>query len=153
MAEDYVNILEKSWGELPTPKVLPDGSWRIRNRGASYQAPKGEDGSPQVLFVYQPQEPMDDVDTEALSALGEGYDPAMNRIFTRFYINDASDWKRVMDHIAKHGVVIDPASSIKDTLKAVRNKDVIGYLTSRTFTDNAGQEQTTNEAKTFAPIE
>lgn len=153
MAREYADVLSTSWSDMPEPKLLPDGSWRLRANGASYQPAKDDDGSPSVLFVYRPMEPMEDVDLGELEKLGDGYDPQMNRIFKRFYINDASDWKRVKDHVVKHGVQINPAESIGETLKAVRNKDIIGYVTSKSFQTNDGTPREENDVQTFAPIE
>lgn len=151
MSEDYADITNKQWDDIPEVQLLPSGSWRLRVRNASYQAAKNADQSPSVMIVYTPKEPMDDVDGEELAKLGSNYDVSANRIFTRFFVSDASDWDRVRKHVVKHGVEVK--GSIGDTLKALSGHDVVAYVGRRTFTNNAGELQESNEAQNFASVE
>lgn len=149
---DYADILNQSWDDIPEPKLLPVGSWKLRNRGATYQPAKKEGNSDQVVFVYTPIEPMEDVNVEDLQALGADYDVQSNRIFARFFVSDGNDWDRVRKHIAKHGVEVK--GKLADTLKSVKGRDVIAYLEQRSFTREGSSEvETANEAKNFAPVE
>ena len=147
---DYEAILNKSWDEIPPVKVLPTGSWLLRGQNATYQEGKG-DNSPSVLFVYKAKEPMEDVSTDDMDALGPEYDVSANRIFVRFFISDNADWDKVRKHLAKHGV--DVHTSISDSLKAFKGTEVVAYLGTRTYTDNAGEEQEDNTASSFTPVE
>lgn len=150
MSGDYASILKKSWDEIPPVKVLPTGSWLLRGQNATYQEGKG-DNSPTVLFVYKAKEPMDDVSSEEMDALGDNYDVSANRIFVRFFISDNSDWDKVRKHLAKHG--IDAKGEIGDSLKAFKGSEVVAYLGTRTYTDNAGEEHEDNTASSFTPLE
>lgn len=151
MSEDYADILNTSWDNIPEVQVLPEGSWLLRGRNATYQAAKSADGSPVVLFVYQAKEPMDDVDAAQLAALGDNYDIAANRIFFRFYINDNSSWDGVRKHLAKHGV--DPKGTVKESLDAFKGTEVIAYLSKRSYKTNAGEDAESNEPSQFAKVE
>lgn len=147
---DYADIVKGSWDEIPEVQVLPTGSWLLRGRNATYQPAKGE-GSPSVLFVYGVKEPMDDVDNTELSKLGDNYDVEANKIFTRFFIGDNSDWDKVRKHLEKHGVSTK-GKSIADSLKEFQGAQVIAYVDQRSFTNNAGQSQTENTASNFTPV-
>lgn len=147
---DYADILNKSWDEIPEVVPVPKGSYLLKGQNATFQPAKGEDGSPSVLFVYRVKEPMDDVDTGELEALGANYDLEANRIFTRFWINDGSDWDKVRKHLAKHGVPLK--GNIADSLKEFKGAEVVAFVDQRNFTDNAGQSQTENTAANFTPV-
>lgn len=149
---EYADILSQSWDNIPQPKLLPVGSWLLKGRNASFQAAKDETKSNAVLFVYSAKEPMDDVDSDALSELGAEYDVAENKIFFRMYVDDAAAWDGVRNHLAKHG--IDTAGkSIADSLKAFKGTEVIAYLDQNTFVNAAGESVTSNNAKQFAQVE
>lgn len=148
---DYEDILSKSWDEIPEVQTLPVGSWLLRARNASYQAPKSADASPAVLFVYTAKEPMEDVDSEELSKLGDNYDISANRIFSRFFVQDAADWDNVRKHLAKHGIDTK-GQSIEESLKQVKGREVIAYLGQRSFTTNAGETKEENTPSNFVPV-
>lgn len=150
MANDYVDIAAQSWDEIPVVQVLPVGSWALKGQNATYQAAKGE-GSPSVLFVYRVKEPMDDVDSEALKALGDNYDVEANRVFSRFWIGDNSDWDKVRNHLKKHGVETK-GKNIKDSLAEFKGASIVAYLEQRSFTNNAGAEVQENTASNFTPV-
>lgn len=149
MSNDYTDIANTSWENIPEPKLLPDGTWRLRLRNASYQPSKDEDKSPTVLFVYNAKEAMSDVSEDELTKLGQNYDVEANRIFTRFYVNDASDWANVRKHLEKHGV--KPEGNIIQSLKIAKNAEVLAYLSQRNFTAN-GEVREENVATSFASI-
>lgn len=152
MSEDYKDILSQSWDNIQEAHVLPVGSYLIKGRNASFQPSKEEGKSPAVMFVYAAKEPMDDVKTEELEALGTDYDITENRIFKRFYIETGADWDAVRKHLEKHGVSTK-GRSIEDSLKAFKGTEVIAYLEQRNFTTKAGEAATSNEPTTFAPVE
>lgn len=152
MSGDYTDILKQSWDEIPEAKALPVGSYLLKARNASYQASKDADKNPVVLFVYAPKEAMDDVDADALSALGENYEIADNRIFKRFYIETNADWDQVRKHIVKHGVDLT-GKTIEEGLKAVAGTEVIAWLDQSVYTDKAtGEPKTSNDPKEFATV-
>lgn len=147
---DYADIASMSWENIPEPKVLPVGSYLLRGRNASYQPSKEEGKSPTFMFVYSVKEPMDDVDAEALSGLGEDYDLASNQIFFRIYVETAADFAKVRRHLALHGV--EAKGDIKETLKKFKGTEVVAYLNQKQFTDRQGETRTDNNAETFAAV-
>lgn len=150
---DYADILQQSWDNIPEAKALPVGTYLLKARNASFQPPKSEDKKPVVLFVYQPKEAMDDVQSTELESLGENYDIADNRVFTRFFIESNADWDKVRKHIVKHGVDLK-GKSLEDGLKSVANTEILAYLDQSTFTDKqTGEVRTQNDAKEFAPVD
>lgn len=153
MSEDYKDILKKSWDEIPEAVALPVGSYLLKARNASFQPAKDADKSPMVMFVYAPKEAMDDVNSDALAALGENYDISDNRIFKTFFIETNADWDAVRKHIVKHGVDLS-GKSLEEGLAAVKGSEVIAYLDQKTYTDKAtGELKTNNDPKEFVPVE
>lgn len=150
---DYEAILNASFNEIPEVKTLPDGSWKLKARSAKFMPPKEEGNNPLVLFVYSAVEPMDDVNQEDLTALGDDYDYSGNSIFTRFYVESKADWDKVRKHIEKHGVDVTTDEPVNEVLKGVKGTEVIAYLKSRSFTNSAGQPSEENTATNFAPVE
>lgn len=147
-SDNYEDILNQSWDNIPVPKLLPEGSWLLRGQNAKYQPSKGEDQAPTVMFVDVPKEPMNDVDAEELAKLGDNYDLANNKLFTRVFINDASDWNKARKILKAHGIETE-GQSIQDSLKAYKGTESIAFLSQRTFTNKAGEEQQSNEASQF----
>lgn len=144
MASNFASIMDQSWENIPEIKLLPVGSYRLRNRGAQYKEPMKEGGDPFILYIYQVVEAMSDVDEAALAALGDNYDLKGNRVFVRQYINDSSDWQQVRNFLAKHGV--EAKGDINTTLKEMKNKEAVAYLDQRSFTSMAGEARTENSA-------
>lgn len=150
--QDYASILNTSWSEIPEVQLLPSGSWKMRCRGATHMPPKTADQSPQVAFVYEAIEPMEDVDDDALQALGSDYNYEDNRIFSRFWFKTGADKQNVRNHIAKHG--IDPNDySVSESLKAVKGRDVIAVVGTETYKSKSGEMITQNVIKAFSAYE
>lgn len=150
MSENYEDLANRSWDEIPEEKLLPTGSWLLRGRNATIQAPKEEGKSPQALFVYEPKGPMDDVSDEELAALGGDYDTSMNRIFVRFWLETGKDYHAVRDHLKKHGV---EGKNLAEAMKNFKGSEVIAIIGQRSFTDNMGQTKDENTATNFTPVE
>lgn len=148
---DYIDIATTSWDEIPEKKTLPVGTYLLRARSAKYNEPKEEGKNGSVVFVYEPRMPMDDVNDDDLAELGQDYDLANNTIFYRIWIERQTDWQTVKKHLAKHGV--DVSGSIQDSFDAVKGKEVLAYLSTRTFTNGAGETVEDNDASNFAPVE
>lgn len=148
---NYADILNTSWDNIPTPKILPAGSWRVRCKSASQQAPKG-DGNASILFVYEPVEPMDDVDDNAIEALGPNYDYSIAPIFVRFWLGGAAELNRVRDHIAKHGIDLT-GMTVGETLKALQGTEVVGMMAERAYTNKAtGETSIENVLTSFTEL-
>lgn len=147
----YENLLNQRFDAFPDPKPLPVGSWLLKLRNASYKPGNGEQNA-KFIFVYQPKEPMDDVDDAQLAELGPDYDVSSNQLFKNFFVESASDVAAVRRHVAKHGVDVE-GKTIEDALKAIKGAEIIGYLQQRTFTDRAGEVRTDNDIQSFVAVE
>lgn len=149
---NYEDILQGGWDGVPEPKILPNGSWQLNLRNASF-IPKNEEdekSKPRVLFFYTAQSPMQDVDDEELKKLGD-YEFENTDLVHTIYIERRVDWDKVKRHIALHSGV-QLLDSIQDTLKkGVRNAKVIGYLNDQTYKDKrTGKMVTKNVVTEFA---
>lgn len=147
----YEDILNESWDNIPQPLPLPVGSYLLVGRNATYQPAKAADKSDAVLFVYGVKEAMEDVDQDQLDELGDDYDLGNNTIFHRIYVETSVDWDRVREHLSKHGV--EPKGSIGESLKAFKNTNVVGFLSQRSYTTNAGEAKVDNNVTAFVPVE
>jgi hypothetical protein len=153
MSDNYEDLANRSFDEIPEEKILPTGSWLLKARSGTIQPPK-EAGKPEtVLLVYTPVEPMDDVDAEEISALHNGseYDYNMNRIFVRFYLESGRDVRNVREHLAKHGVT--EGKNIKELLKNFRGTQAVAQVGYRQFQNSLGQTIEENTATNFVPAE
>ena len=145
----YEDILALTWGNIPEPKTLPDGSWELKPRNASYQ-PGGEGKDGRVVFFYTPVEPMEDVNLGDLKAL-EGYDVSDSDVSATFWIEKKKDWDAVRTHLSLHGVDVSDDTPLPVSLKAFRKgNNVVGYVTTRSFVASTGQTITQNVANQFA---
>lgn len=152
MAEyTYEDLADMGWDDIPEPKLLPVGSWRLKARNATYKEGKG-DSNPYFMFVYVPSAPLDDVDADKLIELGADYDVSNNRIFHRMWVETASDFDAVRKHLAKHGIELE-GKSVKETLAAFKGTEVIGAIGIKVFTDRSNEERQENVVEAFAPIE
>ena len=152
-AVNYADILNESWDNIQEVVVLPIGSWLLRTRNASLQPPKTEGGNPSVLFVYEPKEPMQDVDQEALDALGADYNYSENRVFFRVWLETGADKDRLRQHIMRHGVDLT-GMSIGESLKAVKGTEVVAYLSQKQITNKgSGETRVENDPQNFVEAE
>lgn len=147
----YEDILDRQWDNIPKAQILPEGSWLLKSRNASFIAPKGEN-SPVCLFVFAPKEPFDDVSAEELEALGTDYDVTTNRIFYRKYVETAADWDDVRELLTKMGVDLK-GKTIRASLKEVKGSEIVGYLKQRSYQNDAGQTKVENTVSNFAVVE
>ena len=151
MSENYSDILNTQWDDIPEPKVLPDGSYLLKLRNASYQPAKGE-GDPTVMFAYKVVEPMDDVPQDENDKLGNDYDYDLNTIFSRFWISNTADWAKVRKHLEKHGVDVS-GKTPTEALKDARGSEVVAFLQQRSYTNNSGQDVTENQPTNFSEVQ
>lgn len=153
MSDNYEDILNRSVDELPEPKNLPAGSWVLKAQGAARFVPAKDEGQKsQVMFFYEPIEPMDDVDDDDLAALGDDYDYANNTLVYKIWIERDTDWSRVVNHIKLHGVDTD-GLTVKEAMAAVKSARIIGGVKLRTYTDKqSGELKVVNDVTTFAEV-
>lgn len=149
----YEEILKGSWDDLPEVKLLPAGSYRWVCRSAKFSPPKSEGSSPNVMFVCNAQEAMDDVSDDALAELGEEYDITANTVFHRIWLERDTDWQKVKQTITAMGVDLD-GKSLEEGLKAMKNVEFIAYTTQQTFTNKkTGVSRTENVLQGFKSVE
>lgn len=147
MSADFDDIMNASWDELPDVKPLPKGSYLLKGQAGKYKE-AGEDTSASVLIIYKVREAMSDVDSAELDDLGPNYDIKANKVFHRFWVEDAGDWEQVKSHLRLLGIPIQ--GKITETLKQVRGKEVVAFLEQRSFIDRNGQNRTEMNATSFA---
>lgn len=138
--EDLGNILDRSWDDMPEVLLLPTGSYKLVVRNIAYMAPKeaGQNGKVVVFFI--PKEALSDVDT---SDLPEGYDLTENEATKTFWIERNKDWQQVRDLLTKLGVDTE-GKTMKDSFKAARKKEIVGYIDVRSF-QSRGETVTQNQ--------
>lgn len=152
MSENYEDILSRSWDEMPEVVNLPEGSWRLRLRNASFKEGKG-DQNDRVMFIYTPVEPGDDVDEDALAALPDDYDYSSNRLFFSIWVEGPADWDAVRKHVQKHSFDYDGSDTPKETFKKMRKSEVMAHLSIASFTDSAGELREENQPSAFTEVE
>ena len=153
MSEKYSDILNRQWDDIPEPALLPDGTYVLKCQNVGFfPAPKPEEGeekkSDRVTFFYGVKEAMDDVRQDDLDALGENYDMANNDVTKNFWINREKDWTQVKRHLALLGVDTKGKSQ-PETFKEARGAEVLAFLGTREFTNNAGETIVQNEPRDF----
>ena len=152
MSDSYEELLGRTRAETPDVEMLPVGSYRLKHRGAArFVAAKESDKNDCVMFVYNAMEPLEDVDTEALGALGD-YDITQNKLFFRIWIESESDWAAFWAHLDKHGIVLGPEATRKEGMEAVKGSEIIAWLEQRTFQNKAGDMVDSNDPTNFAAV-
>lgn len=124
--------LSESWDNIPKVQLLPVGNWRLKLINASLKQAKSEESNASVLFIYSPQEPMDNVDRDALHELGPDYDVTGNRVFHRIWLETDADIDAVRNHLVLHGVDVNVVSPL-ESLKAAKGTEVNAFLVQRSF--------------------
>lgn len=144
----YTDIATQAWDNVPEIKLLPVGSYQLKCRGASIQAPKSAEGNSSVMITYEPTDAMDDVD---MSELGDDYDMSGNRLFCRFWLSDAADLNRLRKHILAHGVDTK-GMTVDESIKALKGSSVVAYVNTRQYVGSDGNSVTENVASGFQPV-
>ena|ERR1700730_8233370 len=152
MPEKYSEILNRSWDDIPQPKLLPEGTWLLKVRNVQFFPANDERNQPdRVAFFFEAREPMDDVDAKDLAALGEGYSYSINEIAKQFSIFRTGDWEDVRKLLSMLGIETKGQDQAA-TFKAARGAEVLGYLSQQTFTTKAGETKTLNQPTVFEPV-
>jgi hypothetical protein len=148
MADNYDDILDRAWDDLPEPVHL-FGDWVLVGKNAAFM--KGENGKKsRQLFFFGVAEPLD-VDPEFLAELGDEYDLGMNQIVHTIYIDNDRDWNDVRRFLRNVGVDTE-GLSVKESLKAFTGTRVAASLGVRTYVVN-GEARTDNVASRFTAVE
>lgn len=149
MAEKYSDLLNRSWDDIPQPKLLPEGTWLLKVRNVSYFPKNDEKNQPErVAFFFEAKEPMDDVDGSELTALGKDYDYAINDVVKQFSIFRPKDWNDVRSLLGLMGIESKGASQA-ETFKAAKGHEVFGFLQRSVFTTKAGETKEDNSVASF----
>lgn len=151
MADDYDDILNRSWDEIPEPTLLPDGDYLLKSRGAKYHAAEGTRNA-RINFGYEVVEPVSIDDPDAQAELGEGYDFGENDIFFTIWVERLKDWAGVRRHLGAHGMELDGVN-VQDALKSVKETLVVARIGTRSYVNKNGEEVTENTATNFRAVE
>lgn len=153
MPEKYSEILSRSWGDIPQPKLLPEGTYLLRVRNVSYFPANEEKNQPErVTFFFEAKEAMDDVDQGELSALGEDYSFSINDIAKQFSLFRPNDWDGVRKLLTLLGVDCSPTKSQAETFSEAKGQEVLGFVKQATFTKKSGESVTQNQPEAFAAV-
>lgn len=148
--ENFDDILDRSWDDIPEAVTLPGGQYLLKGRNAVYTPPKEEGQSGKVLFFLTPKEPIaGEVDEDALAALGEDYDYSVNEVVYTVWIESMRSWGDVRKVLAMFGI---EGGNIRQSLKEIRNREVVGNLDTRTYTNSLGQLVEQNVVTSFQSI-
>lgn len=149
--DNYEDILERSWDEIPSNVVLPVGSYRLKASGANYIKPKSAEQNPQILFTYTVKEPLEDVDPEEIAQLSSE-DITGKKVFHKVWLETGADWDSVRKHMSLLGIAIE-GRTLKESFKDVKGHEVIAYLGVKTFKTRSGETVTDNQPEQFAAVE
>jgi hypothetical protein len=150
--EDLGNILDRTWDDFPEEQTLPEGTWRLVGRNAAYMPPRDEGQNGKVVFFFIPKDAKEDVDADALAALGPDYDVTENEVTTTIWIERNRDWANVKSVLAALGVDTD-GKTLKEQFKGVRGAEVDAYVTTRSYNRADGSTVTQNVANQFQAAE
>lgn len=143
-------LMDTAYENLPEiMETIPGGTWRLRARNAAFKDAT-ETQSSKFLFFYVPVEPADDVDPEALAAAGADYDYTNNQIVVSIYVANLRDLKKVMGHIAMHGVDLEGLNP-KQAIKKIRGKEIMANVGARSYEGTFGTVHE-NTASGFSPV-
>lgn len=156
MAQDYDELLNQTWEELPVAVLLPAGGWLLKGTTVGFVKPKEEGQSAKVLFTYKAKEPISVAD-DLLDELPEGYDLDINDVQYTIYIENAGDWDKVRKHLAQHGVTLtgrlfDDNKKLAFA-KAFSGTEVIAELGQRSYENAAGETIWQNSVSKFQKVE
>lgn len=156
MADTYEDLLDRQWSDIPEIALLPVGSWTLRGSNVHHQKARSEDGKDKLLFFYSAQTPMDDVDEGELDKLADDYDYAQNQIVATFWLENGLKPSRDMDtvrkHLKKHGIDLGDLS-LKESFEEFNGSEVVAYVDTHTYTNNAGDQITNNSLSAFSPVD
>jgi len=147
---DYEKLLETGWEDIPEPKVLPDGTWLLQCVKAKYQA-GGDKTNANVMFIYVPKMPMDDVREDELEEL-EGYDWAKNQIFFKIWLQRPADWAKLRSHLSKHHIDVDSLNKA-DSIAAAQGTEIYGQLADGSYKNAQNENVLDNKIVAFQPYE
>lgn len=158
MSEDYSDLLNMTWDDIPKEQVLPNGPWLLAGKNVAFVRPRKEDQSPKVLFTYKAKEPSPEVNQDELEEMvGSGYDFTINDLNMTFYIESPKDWDKVRVHLEKHGLSLSgrlfDSNGKLSFARDFRGAEVVADLEQRNWEDDAHQIHWENKLTNFRPVE
>lgn len=148
MSGNFEALLDTATENLPEPKPIPVGTWKLKGVIAKTKEADTADEANKIMFVYKPVEPQEDVDSDEAAA-GEWKGESA---FQTFNIVKDGDMKQVVAHLAKHGI---NAATVKEGLAVFTKSkpEVFAEVTNRTYTDrNTGQPKIATNLRNFTPV-
>jgi hypothetical protein len=151
---DYDDILNRSWDDIPEPKLLPGGNWLMVGKNAALVKPKEEGKSLKILFTFGAKSPVD-VAEDLLDELGD-YDVTINEVSHTIYLETASDWNKVRKFLALVGIemegsILDEAGKLSFN-KAFRGSEIVAEVGQRSYDDAAGETIWQNTLAKFQKV-
>lgn len=149
---DYTELLKKSRKDIPTPELLPVGTWRLRTQRAQFFEPRDEGQNPRAVVYLKAIEPLDNVDPDELSELPDDYDYGNTPLEYAFFLGELRDWDKLNKFFDLLG--IDDTLTTEQALKAVGGQEVLAYVDQDTYTSKqTNQPETKNSPKSFQPTD
>ena len=156
MAENYEDLLDRQWSDIPEVSILPVGSWGLKGVNVFHKKALRAEEKERLLFFYAAETPMDDVDEDELRNLGADYDFGQNRIVSTFWLENGLNPSRDMDtvraHLKKHGIDLG-VLSLRESFEEFKGSEVVAYLGTQTYTTNSGEQKTDNIPSAFSPVD
>ncbi len=158
MSDSYEDILNMSWEDVPEAVTLPVGPYRLKGKFLSYRAAQDEGQNDRFSLSFNVTQPLDGVDEDALSQLGEDYDFAANQVEKTIWIESRASWGEVVKAFKTMG--IEPSGPIfeqdgkvsKALQRQFRGVEIGGHLGERTY-EKDGEMRTTNTLQKFVALD
>lgn len=151
---DYDDILDRSWDEIPEAKQLPVGTYRLKAISGKY-TPGDGNLSPRVNITLITVEPVD-VDADDIAELGEDYPFSENIMNHVVWLSENRDYRNFALLLGKFGVDLDGMGiqeTLRDIKNIVKNREILAYVEPDSFVAKSGEEVHGNKPTSFAPIE
>jgi hypothetical protein len=139
--DDYDDILDKSFSEIPMPKDVPLTNYLATCDGMSFVKPKKEGVSPQVLVFFRLSSPVEALDEDDIAELGTDYNFELNRYARQVWISEGRDWKTVLDILHTLGVDTEDGLTVKEAMKNAKGREaVVALKRGKPYTGSDGKE-------------
>lgn len=131
---NFSDILDRPASETERPKPLPAGGYLCVVKGLPRRDKSAKKGTPFVEFILQPVEAMEDVDAEALAAMGG---LANKTIKATYYLTEDALWrlKDFLEHTT--GEEVPEGASYSQLIEQTPNCQVIAFLRHEASEDGA----------------
>ncbi len=127
----YTSIMDRKSSDFKPPKLIPEGTWRLRGLMSSARQRSDDEGEYEIVsLIHEPFEATDSVDPELVNEIDEvtgksAYDG--RRVETAFFIRNANDVLKMLRVIGLHGVDVDDRD-MPDIMSDFRGSFVYGRV-------------------------